>query len=52
MQVIDALPLQWRNYLALHGQKSDKTFLLKDHIKVRLKNQEVTIDKAASKEIY
>ena len=28
MQVIDALPLQWRNSLALHGQKSDKTSVL------------------------
>ena len=52
MQVIDAQRLQWRNSLALHGQQSDKTFVLKDHIKLRLKNQEVSIDKAASKEIY
>ena len=52
MQVIDALPLQWRNSLALHGQKGDKTFVLKDHIKLRLKDQEVSIDKAASKHIY
>ena len=51
-QVINALPLQWRNSLALHGQKSDKTFVLKDHIKLRLKDQEVSIDEAASKEIY
>ena len=36
--------------MALHGQKSDKTFVLKDHIKLRLKDQEVSIDKAASKE--
>ena len=46
MQVIDALPLQWRNSLALHGQKSDKTFILIDHIKLRLEDQEVSIDKA------
>ena len=52
MQVIDALPLQWRNSLALRGQKSDKTFVLKDHIKLRLKDREVSIDKVASKEIY
>ena len=52
MQVIDALPLQWRNSLALHGQKSDKTLVPKDHIKLRLKDQEVSIDKAASKDIY
>ena len=52
MQVIDALPLQWRNSLTLHGQKGDKTFVLKDHIKLRLKDQEVSIDKAASKHIY
>ena len=52
MQVIDALPLQWRNSLALCGQKSDNTFVLKDHIKLRLKDQEVLIDKAASKDIY
>ena len=52
MQVIDALPLQWRNSLALHGQKSDKTFILIDHIKLRLKDQEVSIDKAVSKDIY
>ena len=32
--------------------KSDKTFLLKDHIKIPLKNSEVSIDSAASNEIY
>ena len=52
VQVIDALPLQWWNSLALCGQTSDKTFVLKDHIKLRLKDQEVLIDKAASKDIY
>ena len=52
MQVIDALPLQWRNSLALCGQKRDKTFVLKDHIKLHLKDQEVLLDKAASKDIY
>ena len=26
LEVIDALPLKWRNSLALHGQKGDKTF--------------------------
>ena len=52
MQVIDALPVQWRNSLALRGHKRDKTFDVKDHIKLRLKDQEVLIDKAASKDIY
>ena len=52
MQVIVALPLQWRNSFALHEQKSDKAFVLKDHIKLRLRDQEVSIDKAASKDIY
>ena len=52
MQVMDALPLQWRNSFALHGQKSDKAFVLKDHIKLSLKDQVVSIDKAASKDIY
>ena len=52
MQAIDALPLQWRNSLALHGQKSGKTFILIDCIKLRLKDQEVSIDKAVSKDIY
>ena len=32
--------------------KSDKTFVLKDHIKLPLKDQEVLIDKATSKDIY
>ena len=27
LQVIDALPLKWRNSLALHEQKGDKTFV-------------------------
>ena len=45
MQVIDSLA--WRR------QKGrDKTFVLKDQIKLRLKDQEVLIDKAASKDIY
>ena len=52
MQVIDALPLQWWKSLALCGQKSYETFVLKDHIKLRLKDQEVLTDKAASKDIY
>ena len=39
--------------MALCGrQKSDKTFVLKDHIKLRSKAQEVLIDKAASKDIF
>ena len=33
-------------------QKSDKTFVLLDHVKLRLKDQEVFIGKAASKDIY
>ena len=52
MQVIDALPLQWQNSLALCGQKSDRTFVLLDHVKLRLKDQEVLIVKAASKDIH
>jgi len=47
MQVIDALPVQWQNSLALCGQKIYKTFVLKDHIKLRVKDQEVLLDKAA-----
>ena len=38
--------------MALHGQKGGKTFVLKDHIKLHLKDQEVSIDKDASKHIY
>ena len=30
----------------------NKTFVLKDHSKLRLKGQEVLLDKAASKDIY
>ena len=52
MQVIYALPVQWRNSLALCGHKRDTTFVLNDHIKLRLKDKEVLIDKAASKDIY
>ena len=44
--------MQWRNSLALCGHKRGKTFVLQDHIKLRLKDQEVLIDKAASKDIY
>ena len=51
MQVIDVLPVQWRNSLAVCGQKRDKTFVLKDHIKLRRNDQEVLLDKAASKDI-
>ena len=39
----------WRS---LCGLKRDKTFDLNDHIKLRLKDKEVLIDKAASKDIY
>ena len=34
-------------FFGITWAKSDKTFLLKDHIKIPLKNQEVSIDKAA-----
>ena len=49
MQVIDALLVQWWNSLALCGHKREKTIVLKDHyiIKLRLKHQEVLIDKTA-----
>ena len=36
MQVIDALPIQWRNSLTSCGDKCNKTFALKDHIKLCL----------------
>ena len=52
MQVIDALPIQWRNSLTSCGHKCSKTFVLKDHIKLRLNNQEVLINKAVSKNVY
>ena len=52
VQVIDALPVQWRNSLVLCGHKRDKTFVINDHIKLRLKDKDVLIDKAASKDIY
>ena len=52
VQVVDALLVQWRNSLALCGHKRDKTFVLNDHSKLRLKDKEVLIDKAASKDIY
>ena len=52
MQVIDALPIQWRNSLTSCGDKCNKTFVLKDHIKLRLNNQEVLINKAVSKNVY
>ena len=32
--------------------KRDKTFVLKDHIKLRINDQEVLLEKAASKDIY
>ena len=35
MQVIDALPIQWRNSLTSWGHKCSKPFVLKDHIELR-----------------
>ncbi len=52
MQVIDALPIQWRNSLTACGHKCNKVFVLYDHIKLRLNNQEVLINKAVSKNVY
>ena len=55
MQVIDALPIQWRNSLTSCGDKCNKSFVLKDHIKLRLNNQEgqeVLINKAVSKNVH
>ena len=52
MQVIDAPPMQWRNSLALRRHKTDKTFVRNDHLRLCLKDQEVLVDKAASKDIY
>ena len=54
MQILDALPMQWRNSLLSCGPKSEKKkpFVLSDHIQLRLKNECVRIDKAVSKNVY
>lgn len=52
MQVIDALPIQWRNSLTACGHKSNKAFVLNYHIKLSLNDQEVLINKAVSKNVY
>ena len=52
MQVLDALPMVWRNSLLSCGPKSGKSFVLSDHIQLRLKNMCVGIDKAVSKNVY
>ena len=52
MQIIDALPMQWRNSLTSCGHKSGKAFVLANYIKLSLKNQIVLINKAVSKNIY
>ena len=52
MQVIDVLPIQWRNSLTSCGHKCSKTFVLKDDIKLHLNDQEVLINKAVSKNVY
>ena len=44
--------MQWRNSLAFCGHKRDKTFVLNNHLRLCLKDQEVLVDKAASKDIY
>ena len=41
MQIYDALPTHWRNSLIFFGPKSEKAFVLNDHIKLRLKNEHV-----------
>jgi len=46
MQIYDALPTHWRNSLISCGPKSEKAFVLNDHIKLHLKNEHVRIDKA------
>ena len=53
MQFIDAVPASaMAEFFGITWEKSDKTFVMKDHIKLRLKDQEVSIDKAASKNTY
>ena len=52
MLVFNALPVQWWNSVALCGHKRDKTLVLKDHIKLCFKDQDVLIDKAIFKDIY
>ena len=39
-------------FFNLPGDKCNKTFVLKDHIKLHLNNQEVLINKAVSKNVY
>jgi len=51
IQIFDALPTQWRTSLTSCGPKSGKAFVLNDHIKLRLKNQVLQINKASSKNI-
>ena len=38
MQIIDALPMQWRNSLTSCGRESGKAFVLENYIKSSLKN--------------
>ena len=52
MQILDALPMVWRNSLLSCGPKSGKSFVLSDHIQLRLKNMCVAIDRAVSKNVY
>ena len=53
MRIIDALPVQWRALLTRSGQKNaGKKFILKDHVQLRLDDQDVLLSKVISKNIY
>ena len=51
-QILDALPVQWRNSLTSCGNKGGNVFVLNDFIKLWLKNKQVRLDKLISKNIY
>ena len=52
MQIINALPPQWRKSLTSCGQTNRRVFVFKDQVKLRFKNKETLISKAVSKDIY
>ena len=52
MQIVNALPLQWRKSLTSCGQTNRRVFVFKDQVKLRFKNKETLISKAVSKDIY
>ena len=52
MQILDALPMVWKNSLLSCGPNSGKAFVLSNHIQLRLKNMCVGIDQAVSKNLY